>query len=159
MRSYLKYFINCAKDGQRSNPYGKMSKIIPVIFRLIDTFETNSKAYYEKAFPNKKYGDLKNGAAPESRDYVTTFGGVSLDFRKVNKGYITPMIGGFRSLIREQDGKYEFKVDPLKVLDDCGVELMQMIGGALDAHTFGNNEMSWKMAYKIVESASKKFVA
>ena len=69
----IKTYINLHKEFEDTinNPYQKMSKIMPDIFKLYDHLEKNMRNYYSNGVANKKYGAV-TGVATRRGDYFKT---------------------------------------------------------------------------------------
>ena len=61
--SYIKYHKEYSESIQ--NPYVKMKKIMPDIFKLYDKIETNMNNYYRIKNPNGRYGATKGVLVPK----------------------------------------------------------------------------------------------
>lgn len=157
---YLKDFDSF--DKSNDNPYVKMFDIMPDILKLYDSIETKMPDFYKAdADGIKKYGSIvgvamaKNGKKFKSKfmenpmDYATPY------------GFIYPILGSFRALIKEDNGKYVWVADPFKVLDKIGPTL---VNRTIDmSRSLGNNPNAtgkstnlWELLYtKMVLEAAK----
>lgn len=125
----IKNYINLNKeydgDREKDNPYVKMQPIMVDIFKLYDKLEKNMREYYANNIPNKKYGAVtgvtvrKEGKSP----YKTKFYKQEIDYITPS-GFLYPILGAFRALVKEENGVYTWKKDPFKVMDNIGAELV-----------------------------------
>lgn len=154
----IKNYINTHKEfgDTNKNPYVKMKNIIPDIFKLYDHLEKNMKKYYSNGVSNKKYGSItgvvskRNGNA----EFKTKFYQEKIGYLTTN-GFIYPILGAFRALIREENNMYVWKKDPIQVMDNIGAELVENtismsreLGN--NPNATGKNKMLWMNLYMIV---------
>ena len=113
-------------DDQTLNPYYKMMDIMPTITKLYDELEKNMPIYYKgDASGVKKYGAVTgvSMAKPKKPKYKSKFYEHDMDYSTPN-GFIYPILGAFRALVRENNGKYEWITDPISVLNELGSDLV-----------------------------------
>lgn len=155
----IKNYINTHKDygDTLKNPYLKMSKIMPDIFKLYDYLEKNMKKFYSNGVSNKKYG-LITGVTPRKEGkeaFKTKFYKENMDYLTPN-GFIYPILGAFRALLIEnEDMYYEWKKDPIDVMDKIGAELVsntinmsRELGN--NPNATGKNKTLWMNLYMTV---------
>ena len=155
----IKNYIECHKTYGESfeNPYYKMTKIIPEIFKLYDHLEKNMKDYYNNGVPNKKYALItgvakrKDGKEP----YKTKFYKEEMEYYTPN-GFIYPILGAFRALLKEdEEGYYEWKKNPIEIMDKIGADLVSStinmsreLGN--NPNATGKNKTLWMNLFMIV---------
>jgi len=123
--------------------YEKLYSILPSIVELYEYLYLQFEEY-AKQVGIKKFGNI-NGVETyrgkgTNRKQVT----IKLPFTektvryKLSKGFSMPIFAALRFLLKENDGKYEWIVDPKKFIDKHGKNL---VGQILDAHTkeYGSN--------------------
>lgn len=119
------------------NPYIKMQPIMADIFALVDYIEANVARLYNST--GGKYGAIKGVVcSTKNKKFDRLFGqpGRKNEYNSP-KGFLYPIIGAFRSLIKEEDGVMVWKEDPIKVFEGIG---SQLIASVVDASkTLGNN--------------------
>lgn len=130
--TYIKY-IEKVENGDikgTENPYYKMKDIIPDIFKLYDRLETNIGSYYSKKNPGGHYGATtgvavaKEGKNGVKKKFYSKFGGREM-IHSTPKGFLYPILGAFRALLEEKEGKYTWgKSDPFEIMDKIGPELV-----------------------------------
>lgn len=123
----LDYYIKAYKENeghQETNPYYKMSKILPDICKLYDMIEKNIGDYYNKSVAsNGRYGAVtgvathKNGPAFKTKFYQEEKQYISPN------GFLYPILASFRALVHEVNGFYSWKKNPFAVLNECGIDL------------------------------------
>lgn len=144
------------------NPYVKMSKVMPDILELYDCIEANMARFYRERNASSRYGAIKGVGIKNDRNSefcVTRFYRNPMDYMTPN-GFIYPILGAFRSLLKEgEDGYYYWKQDPKVILEKTGADLVYT---TIDrSRTLGNNPQSvgkdsgnWKQLYLTVLLAS-----
>ena len=120
----LKKFIKLGK-AEREKTIEQMKNIIPEIFYIWDTIETNFNKYSRKAgklYVNRSYAKKKQVKTAtlfsrKERDYI------------VPRGLIYPIVGAFRALIRidSETGNYYWSKDPKQVLEKLGGRLVGIV--------------------------------
>ena len=78
-----------------------------------------------------------------------------MDYSTPN-GFIYPILGAFRALVREKDGKYEWIKDPIKVLDELGnnmvastIQMSRDLGN--NPNATGKNSNLWQTLFMQVK--------
>ena len=115
--SYLKHYQKTKGDLSK-NPYFKMKKIMPKIAELYDSLEESFGEFYKKNSEKEKHPGAVNGIDILKSNGKTTFFGHPMKY-SVSKGFLYPVLGSFRALVREgDDGYYRFIQDPVALLKD-----------------------------------------
>lgn len=154
----IKNYISTHKEfgDTNQNPYIKMQNIIPDIFKLYDHLEKNMRKYYSNGVSNKKYGAITGVVSKKDGkiSFKTKFYQEDIDYLTPN-GFIYPILGAFRALLKEEDNKYFWKKDPIKVMDNIGAELVsntismsRELGN--NPNATGKNKTLWMNLYMIV---------
>ncbi|MCI8292113.1 MAG: hypothetical protein HFH53_01075 [Hespellia sp.] len=154
IRTYIDYHKKLGDGGD--NPYVKMMPIMTDIFELYDQIEVNMGKYYKEKFPKGKYGTVKGVAAMKNGEYYQSkFYKTDMDYTTPT-GFIYPILGSFRALLKEENHQYTWRKDPFAVLDDLGGELVMTT--VERSRTLGNNPQSvgkdtgnWKTLYMTVK--------
>ena len=77
---------------------------------------------------------------------------------RISVGYILPIFGAFRSLIRfdETDGKVSWVFDPIEIWEESGASLAQNVFESLNKNpqSAGKDKQLWLSCYRIVETQS-----
>lgn len=137
------------------NPYVKMTPIMVDIFRLYDLIETGMNGFYRTKNPNGRYGATKGVLVPKDGQQVDSkFFLTKMDVQSPN-GFIYPILGAFRALMKEEDGYYMWKTDPFAILEKIGPDLVESTVSM--SRSLGNNPQSagkdvnlWKTLYMTV---------
>lgn len=156
VQSYLKFFKeNC--NNETKNPYYKMKQIMPDIARLYDQLEEKFDQYYKGDFSKEKHAGAVIGIAKSN--YRTLFYDKPVKY-SIAKGFLYPIMGAFRALVEEVDGKYVFKKDPCQVLDKIGnmlvtdtIEQSRQLGN--NPNATGKNNALWKSLFMETSWESK----
>jgi len=127
--SCLQYYIKEYKDlgDSPANPYVKMGRILPDIFKLYDQLECNIGNYYNPD-GGKKYGSVKGVVThkPNTPMFKSKFLQKEMNYESPN-GFIYPILGSFRALVVKIDGGYSWKKDPFKAMDRLGPKLVNSV--------------------------------
>jgi len=140
------------------NPYVKMKPVMADIFKLYDQIEINMSAFYRAKNPGGRYGATKGVIVPKDGHSVKSkFMLNDMDVQSPN-GFIYPILGAFRALLKEDDGAYVWKTDPFAILDKVGPDLVESTVSM--SRSLGNNPQSagkdinlWKTLYMTVAFA------
>ena len=137
------------------NPYVKMMHIMPDIFRLYDAIEVGMNRFYRQKNPGGRYGATKGVQVPKAGQEIRSkFLSNEMEAASPN-GFIYPILGAFRALVEEKDGKYCWKKNPFAVLEKVGAELVESTVSM--SRSLGNNPQSvgkeaniWKTLYMTI---------
>lgn len=121
------------------NPYVKMVPIMVDIFKLYDEIERRMPEFYKGTNPGtKKYGGLKGVGMhrPGTPQFKSRFYQETIEYT-TPYGFMYPILGAFRALVVEKDGKYTWKKNPFEILNNDGNYLVDLV---VEMHrTLGNN--------------------
>lgn len=139
--------------------YKALTKELPTLVRLYDTIEaTLSKKYaaYKKAsgVQNPRFGSVRGITPKESSK--TKFLGTSTDYQ-ISNGYIFPIFGAFRSLLRfdQSTGVASWVFDPIDIWNSVGDSLAQNTFESIsNPQLAGKDKQLWLTNYRIVETQS-----
>ena len=141
------------------NIYESLSKILPTLVKLYEKIEVEIKDKYvaykkDAGFKNPKFGNVR-GVKPTDTG-TTEYTGSPIEYN-VSTGYIMPIFGAFRALLkRKEDGSVEWEFDPIKMWDKYGEALVQ---NTFDTDTNpnqnGKNKTLWLANYRIIDSKRK----
>jgi len=141
------------------NPYVKMKPVMADIFKLYDQIEINMSKFYRAKSPGGRYGATKGVIVPKDGHPVKSkFMLNDMDVQSPN-GFIYPILGAFRALLREDGGAYGWKANPFGILDRVGPDLVESTVSM--SRSLGNNPQSagkdvnlWKTLYMTVAFAA-----
>ena len=154
----IKNYINTHKEygDTIKNPYVKMKPIMKDVFKLYDYLEKNMRKYYSNGVSNKKYGAV-TGVTPKKEGkeaFKTKFYQENMDYLTPN-GFIYPILGAFRALLKDNEGGYEWKKNPIEIMDKVGAELVsntinmsRELGN--NPNATGKNKTLWMNLYMTV---------
>lgn len=140
------------------NPFVKMQHVMLDILELHDLIEENMGKFYKEKISSGKYGAVKGVGVKNEKNqefFKSRFFQRELDYTTPN-GFIYPILGAFRALLKENaNGYYEWKKDPKELLMQIGADLVLT---TIDrSRTLGNNPQSvgkdsgnWKQLYLTV---------
>lgn len=153
-------YINEHKEYGESidNPYVKMKPIMADIFKLYNEIEKNMNSFYRQKNPNGRYGAIKGVITPKAgQEFKSKFMNEEIEVFSPN-GFIYPILGAFRALVKEKDGIFSWKKNPFSVLNDIGPDLVDSTVSM--SRSLGNNPQSvgkdtniWKTLYMTVAFA------
>lgn len=153
----IDYYIEAHKTyGEtKDNPYYKMRSIMIDIFKLYDMLEKNMGNYYKQKYSSGRYGSIKGVTSPKGDfKFKSKFYKKELDYQSPS-GFLYPILGSLRALIKEENDKYIWKKNPFAILDKIGKELVETT--VERSRTLGNNPQAvgkdvgnWKTLYMTV---------
>ena len=154
------YIQDHKKFGETpANAYVKMAPIMKDFFKLYDKIEVNMNAYYRSKNPTGRYGATKGVVVPKAgTELKSKFYGNNLEVQSPN-GFIYPILGAFRALLKEENGAYVWKTNPFAILEKAGPDLVESTVSM--SRSLGNNPQStgkdvnlWKTLYMTVAFAA-----
>lgn len=150
-RDYKNEFIS------QDNIYKLLAPELPLLVQLYEKIQLELPQKYQ-AFKNE---DGKNARFGLVRG-VEGAGSFSTDFTEqqmsyqISIGFLLPIFGAFRALLKNKDGKVSWDFDPLEVWDIAGTRLVQ---NTFDTDTnpqqIGKSKTLWQANYRIVDSVRK----
>lgn len=146
------------EGDQTANPYYKMKDIMPQIAKLYDELERRMPEFYKGDSTGvKKYGAITGVSMVKAgkEKYKSKFYERDMDY-STPIGFIYPIIGAFRALVVENNGKYEWLSDPIAVLNELGnslvsstVEMSRALGN--NPNATGKNSNLWQTLFMQVK--------
>ena len=148
------------KDAFNGKFYKSLTKQLPKLTELYDIIEREM---------SDKYGEYKRAlgvAIPrfggvKGVEYVES--GVKTEFFEnkikysISSGYIYPVYGAFRSLLKMNDetGEVEWVFDPIEIWNEVGVSIIQNVfETGSNPQLVGKDKQLWLSNYRIVETQS-----
>jgi hypothetical protein len=134
----LGYFI----DEDDSYGFKKMAKVSLEILKLYDYVRFNFQKKYNARDETGKAGKFaskketkemqdKKGAKSKATYYwLDPLSGPVKGDLAIDKGFALPLISGFRVLLEERDGHFQWLTDPFAFFDDFGTKLVRTIMNA-----------------------------
>lgn len=114
-------------SNESDNPYYKMLPILADFIKLYDKLESNIDSYYRKKNLQGKYGATSGVTVAKEGKHFETYFSQSPTKYSTPKGFLYPILGAFRALLKEgTDGRYQWKKDPYVVMDKIGPELVNL---------------------------------
>ena len=140
--------------------YRSLTKQIPLLVQLYDTIERELPEKYKEykqmqGVATPRFGSVR-GIEPLENDTKTEFL-ASLTRYSVSSGYIYPIYGAFRSLLRfdEEEGTISWIFNPIDIWNEVGVSIVQ---NTFETYTnpqlAGKDKQLWLSNYRIVETQS-----
>lgn len=148
------------KQAFETQFYKSLTKQIPVLVKLYDTIECEIAEKYKTykialGFTKPRFGGVRGVESPE-KPTKTEFLANSTEYA-VSTGYIYPIFGAFRSLLRfnEKTGDVYWLFDPVEIWNEVGTSIVQ---NTFETYTnpqlAGKDKQLWLSNYRIVETQS-----
>lgn len=142
-----------------SNPniYKQLALQIPKLVELYEKIQTELPGKYQE-FKNEdgktgRFGSVRG--VENNGDFSTLFTQKTLSY-EISIGFILPIFGAFRALLKEKDGVLEWNFDPIQIWEKAGLRLVQ---NTFDTDTnpqqVGKSKTLWQSNYRIVDSIQK----
>ena len=148
------------KEAYDTPFYRALTTQIPKLVKLYDVIEKEIAAKYNEykkalGFSSPHFGNVK-GVEYVERGTETAFLGSKCAYT-VSAGYIYPIFGAFRALLKFDDVKNEvyWLFDPLEIWDEVGVSIVQnTFETSNNPQLAGKDKQLWLSNYRIVETQS-----
>lgn len=140
-----------------SNIYELLSKQLPLLVALYERIQIELPDKYHdfKGEDGKKgkFGAVRG--VGKAGNFSTDFSGKRMSYQ-IPGGFLLPIFGAFRALIKNKDGNLEWEFNPMEVWEKAGLRLVQ---NTFDTDTnpqqAGKNKTLWQANYRIVDSVRK----
>lgn len=166
-KDYKREWEENSKDDSptESNIYLKLSKQIP---KFVELYESIQKEMPEKFNEYKKtsgsvkpsFGKLRGVEVPKNKKQLTTtFNADNINYG-ISTGYIMPIFGAFRALLKQNDiGEFEWEIDPVKMWKEIGTKLVQsVLETETNPNLVGKSKPIWQSSYRVVENEKNKYL-
>lgn len=148
------------KEAYDTKFYRSLTKQLPVLVRLYDTIEKEIGMKYNEykkalGFSQPHFGNVK-GVEYSDRGIETGFLHQKCSY-VVSSGYIYPIFGAFRPLLRFDDetGEISWLFDPIEIWNEIGASLAQnTFETSNNPQLAGKDKQLWLSNYRIVETQS-----
>lgn len=148
------------KEAYNTFFYKSLTKQIPILINLYDYIEkdmSNKYNDYKKNLgtSNPKFGLVK-GVESLDKTRKTTFLGNNTNY-SISSGYIYPIFGAFRSLIRldKETQEVSWLFDPIEIWNEVGSSIVQnTFESSNNPQLAGKDKQLWLSNYRIVETQS-----
>lgn len=155
-------FIDYKKEYEKDdNIYKKLAPQLPKLIDLYEEVETTLPEMYRKYKKEEgkksKFGGLRGVEVQKDGEGFTEFNMKEKNY-SISNGFLFPIYGAFRALLEEnpETGEITWKVDPYKVWNTVGVELVQTtFETGNNPQTVGKTKTLWQANYRIVDNAVK----
>ena len=148
------------KDAFDTPFYKSLTKQLPVLVSLYDLIERELSLKYNEykkklgvAIPRfgsvKGVENIEKGTKTNYLQKKTTY--------SISSGYIYPIFGAFRSLLRfdEETGEVSWLFDPLEIWEEVGTSIAQnTFESSNNPQLAGKDKQLWLSNYRIVETQS-----
>lgn len=138
--------------------YKPLSKHLPLLVELYEKIQQEIPELYnefkEKEEGKKgKFGGVRG--VGKTGKYHTDFSDKEMSYQ-VPSGFLLPIFGAFRALLKYKNGAIEWEFNPIEMWEKAGIRLVQ---NTFDTDTnpqqAGKNKTLWQANYRIVDSLRK----
>lgn len=152
------------KNSYQSPLYVFLIKSIPLLVELYEKVycEMGDKyvAYKERMGQKGKFGAVK-GVDSTSDNMKSVFFGEEVRYN-IPLGYIYPVFGAFRSLLKCENGEYSWSVNPIEMWNRVGIDIVQNVfesNNKNNPNMAGKDKTLWLGNYRIVDTEKFKLEA
>ena len=146
------------KEAYNTDFYKSLTKQIPLLVRLYDTIECELVSKYceykkKNGIKHPKFGNV-GGIEYVNKGSKTEFLRSETNYN-VSSGYIYPIFGAFRALLRfdEEHGNVSWQFDPIEVWEKIGSSIVQnTFETKNNPQLAGKDKQLWLSNYRIVET-------
>lgn len=153
LKDYLNSYDN---EDKKDNIYRKIAPLLPKITLLYDKIELEMKDGYRATDSKKKFGKVK-GIEMKQGTGLTKYYNHNTDYQ-ITQGFIFPIISAFRALLKEEDGKVYWEIDPLIVWEKLRsklvtntIEMYRQLGH--NPQSTGKSAALWSQNFDAVSTA------
>ncbi|RHW53256.1 AIPR family protein [Lactobacillus bombicola] len=144
--------------GNKSNIYKQLAKQLPKLVQLYEIIQKELPTKYEE-FKREEGKRSKFGAVrgiSKNGHPKTDFNQDSIKY-DISSGYLIPIFGAFRSLLKWNDNKEVYwQFDPIEVWEKIGTSLVQnTFETDTNPQQIGKSKIVWQSNYRIVDGARK----
>jgi hypothetical protein len=146
------------RDAFETPLYQALVKQLPLLVKLYDTIERELPGKYKdykKAMgvSTPHFGGVR-GIETLENETTTEFLSIPTKY-SVSSGYIYPIFGAFRSLLRFEQGILSWIFEPLELWNEVGVSIVQnTFETSTNPQFAGKDRQLWLANYRIVETQS-----
>lgn len=143
--------------SKKDNIYVSIAEHLPELVQLYEKIESDLQVKYQ-AFKkengqNARFGGVRG--VEKSDNAVTSFTARPI-YYSISVGFIMPIFGAFRALLKQDNGQIKWQFDPLQVWDKVGVRLVQnTFETETNPQMAGKNKPLWQANYRIVDGERK----
>lgn len=146
------------RDAFETPLYKALVEQLPLLVKLYDTIEQELPEKYKDykktmGVSTPRFGSVRGIEALEN-ETTTEFLSASTRY-SVSSGYIYPIVGAFRSLLRFEHGTLSWIFEPLELWNEVGVSVVQnTFETSTNPQLAGKDKQLWLANYRIVETQS-----
>lgn len=157
-KDYRNEYDKDDKDDEEPNIYIELAKQIPKLVELYELIQRDMPEKYKQFKQDdgnkiSRFGLVRG--IEGTGEYRTLFTESAITY-EISAGFILPIFGAFRALLKRKDNKLEWEFDPIEVWKDVGVRLVQ---NTFDTDTnpqqVGKARTVWQSNYRIVDGRRK----
>lgn len=155
-KDYKKAFVD-KEEKEEPNIYEQLALQLPKLVELYEKIQTELPEKYQEFKQEEgktgRFGSLR-GVENEG-NYSTLYTQKTIPY-EISIGFILPIFGAFRALLKEKDGVLKWNFDPIEIWEKAGLRLVQ---NTFDTDTnpqqVGKSKTLWQSNYRIVDSIQK----
>ena len=146
------------RDAFETPLYQALVKQLPLLVELYDTIERELPEKYKDykkgmGVSTPRFGSVRGIETLES-ETTTEFLSIPTKY-SVSSGYIYPIFGAFRSLLRYEQDTLSWIFEPLELWNEVGVSIVQnTFETSTNPQLAGKDKQLWLANYRIVETQS-----
>ncbi|MCI9368647.1 MAG: AIPR family protein [Oscillospiraceae bacterium] len=146
------------RDAFETPLYQALVKQLPLLVELYDTIERELPEKYKDykkgmGVSTPRFGSVRGIETLES-ETTTEFLSIPTKY-SVSSGYIYPIFGAFRSLLRFEQDTLSWIFEPLELWNEVGVSIVQnTFETSTNPQLAGKDKQLWLANYRIVETQS-----
>lgn len=148
------------KEASETPFYQALTNEIPLLVELYDAIERELPEKYKdykkgQGISNPRFGSVR-GIESLNTSSETAFLSSPVDYA-VSSGYIYPIFGAFRSLLRfdSNSGMLHWQFNPIKIWNEVGISIVQnTFETSTNPQFAGKDKQLWLSNYRIVETQS-----
>lgn len=152
------------KDAYNTPFYKSLTKQLPKLVKLYDVIEKELPEKYNEYKKNlgvasPRFGAVK-GVENVEKGAETSFLNETTNY-SISSGYIYPIFGAFRSLLRfdEEKGEVAWIFDPIYIWNQVGTSIAQnTFESSNNPQLAGKDKQLWLSNYRIVETQSLRML-
>lgn len=142
---------------EEDNIYKKLSVHLPMLVELYEKIQEELPLKYQEFKKEEgkiaRFGSVRGVEGAGAFTSLFTQNAISYE---ISVGFLLPIFGAFRALLKTKDNELIWEFDPLKVWEKVGTRLVQ---NTFDTDTnpqqVGKSKTLWQANYRIVDSVRK----
>lgn len=144
--------------AEENNIYKKLVDELPQLIELYEEIQTDIYKIYQQYKENQQYSLSSSYKENVDIDCKTLFTEKKLDCY-FPAGYLLPIFGSFRALLKERDGQLYWDFNPIEIWKRVALQLVQNTFTTTNKPQLaGQNKNLWQSNYRIVDNIRKEIL-